>query len=185
MKPPRVPVLDAVLRRISYTLAFVPPIPVPGEVREGDARVILPRLRRRFDWVVTSPPYYGMYTYVADQWLRNWFLGAPPDVDYDASLQISQGGVTGFTSGLASVWKWTAARCNPGATMGIRFGALPSARVDPERLLRASLEEANAGWKIREVRDAGKPKTQARQAAQFTGAGDYAPEIDCIATLPE
>jgi hypothetical protein len=184
MGPPRVPVLDALTRRIEYTLALVPPVPVPGEIHHGDARLVLPRLRRRFDWVVTSPPYYGMYTYLADQWLRSWFLGGPPAVDYDAGAQISQGGVEGFSSGLATVWKWVASRCNPGATMAIRFGALPSARVDPERLLRQSLDLADAGWAVREVRDAGMPKTHARQAVQFKRAGDYTREIDCIATLP-
>ncbi len=185
MKPPRVPVLDTLLRRIKYTLALVPPIPVRGEVRLGDARLVLPQLRRKFDWVVTSPPYFGMYTYVPDQWLRSWFLGGCPAVDYDARQQISQGGVDGFTTGIATVWKWAALRCNPGATMGIRFGALPSARVDPEQLLRESLVHADVGWKVCEIRDAGMPKNQARQAAQFKGAGDYAPEIDCIATLSE
>jgi hypothetical protein len=40
MRPPRVPVLDAILRRISYTLALVPPIPVQGQVRQGDARLV-------------------------------------------------------------------------------------------------------------------------------------------------
>jgi hypothetical protein len=183
MKPPRVPVLDTMLRRIKYTLALVPPAPVRGEVRLGDARLVLPRLRRKFDWVVTSPPYFGMYTYVADQWLRSWFLGGPTAVNYDARQQISQGGVDGFAAGMATVWKWTAVRCRPGATMGIRFGALPSARVDPEQLLRDSLAQADAGWTVREVRDAGMPKKQARQAAQFKGAGDYRPEIDCIAAL--
>jgi DNA methylase len=185
MRPPRVPVLDAILRRISYTLALVPPIPVQGEVRQGDARLVLPKLRRKFDWVVTSPPYFGMYTYASDQWLRSWFLGGRPAVGYDASQQISQGGIAGFTAGLATVWKWTAARCHAGAVMGVRFGALPSARVDPEQLLRKSLDQADAGWKIREVHDAGMPKSQARQAAQFKRAGEYAPEIDCIAILSE
>jgi hypothetical protein len=185
MKPPRVPVLEAMLRRIKYTLALVPPIPVRSEVRQGDARLVLPQLRRKFDWVVTSPPYFGMYTYVSDQWLRSWFLGGGPAVDYDASQQISQGGIDGFTAGLARVWKCTAARCHPGAILGIRFGAIPSARVDPEDLLRKSLDQSNAGWEIREIRDAGMPKSQARQAAQFKRAGEYAPEIDCIAILPK
>jgi hypothetical protein len=26
-------------------------------------------------WIITSPPHYGMRTYLPDQWLRNWFLG--------------------------------------------------------------------------------------------------------------
>lgn len=183
MEPPRVPVLETVLRRIRYTLALVPPIPDRSEVLQGDARLVLPRLRRKFDWVVTSPPYFGMYTYLPDQWLRSWFLGGPPVVDYDASQQICQGGVDGFTAGMAEVWKWTAIRCSPRATMGIRFGALPSARVDPEQLLRKSLDQADAGWEVCEVRDAGMPKKQARQAAQFKRAGEYTPEIDCVATL--
>lgn len=183
MEPPRVCVLDALLRRIKYSLALVPPTPVRGEVHHGDARLILPRLRRKFDWVITSPPYYGMYTYVSDQWLRSWFLGGSPDVDYNARQQISQGGVGGFSTGLAQVWKWAAARCSPRSTMGIRFGALPSALVDPEELLRHSLELADVGWEVQEVRDAGTPKNQARQAAQFKKVGNYAPEIDCIATL--
>ncbi|MGE0543890.1 MAG: DNA modification methylase, partial [Dehalococcoidia bacterium] len=25
--------------------------------------------------VITSPPYYGMRTYIPDQWLRSWFVG--------------------------------------------------------------------------------------------------------------
>ncbi|MFO0564672.1 MAG: DNA methyltransferase [Polyangiaceae bacterium] len=28
-------------------------------------------------FVVTSPPYFGMRTYLPDQWLRLWFLGGP------------------------------------------------------------------------------------------------------------
>jgi hypothetical protein len=31
----------------------------------------------RPNWVITSRPYYGLRTYVQDQWLRNWFLGGP------------------------------------------------------------------------------------------------------------
>jgi hypothetical protein len=185
ISPPRVPVLDTILRRIKYTLALIPPMAVQGEVRQGDARQVLPRLRRKFDWVVTSPPYYGMYTYISDQWLRSWFLGGRSAVEYNASQQISQGGIDGFTTGLSTVWRWTAARCHPGAIMGIRFGAIPSARLNPEELIRKSLEQSRAGWEVCEVRDAGMPNSQARQAVQFKRAGEYAPEIDCITILSE
>lgn len=183
MEPPRVPVLDTVLRRIRFTLEFVPPARVQGKVIQGDARSVLRRMRRRFDWVVTSPPYYGMDTYVADQWLRNWFLGGPPEPHYDTRLQVSQGGVEGFTNGLADVWRWTATRCNPGAVMAIRFGALPKKKTDPEELLRASLEQATTGWAVQGVTDAGQPPRQTRQAHQFNGAGEYGREIDCMVKL--
>ena len=38
--------------------------------------------------VITSPPYYGMNTYLPDQWLRSWFLGGPAQVDYSTEGQI-------------------------------------------------------------------------------------------------
>jgi hypothetical protein len=38
--------------------------------------------------IVTSPPYYGMRTYLPDQWIRNWFLGGPPEVDYSIKGQL-------------------------------------------------------------------------------------------------
>jgi hypothetical protein len=124
-----------------------------------------------------------MYTYVPDQWIRNWFLGGPPTVDYEASTQLARGGHIAFTSALAQVWRTTADRCNPGATLAVRFGALPSANVDPEDLLRSSLTQADSGWAVQQVRTAGRPTRQARQAAQFTEAASYASEIDCIAIL--
>lgn len=73
--PRAVDVLDAITRRAHYTFASAPP-PVPGAVHLGDARrthgLLSPE--RRFTWVITSPPYFGMRTYRPDQWLRNWFL---------------------------------------------------------------------------------------------------------------
>ena len=183
MRPPRIPVLKTLLKRIRYTLAIVPSASVAGDVWRGDSREVLPRLKRRFDRVVTSPPYYGMNTYVPDQWLRNWFLGGPPFAEYNTAGQISQGGTELFSNALAAVWCAVAARCWVGATMAIRFGALPSARVDPEGLLLQSLTDADAGWSVREVRDAGEPDNRARQAVQFKGAGQYSREIDCIALL--
>lgn len=183
MEPPRIPVLETLLKRIRYTLAIVPPISIAGGVWRGDSRTVLPRLRRQFDWVVTSPPYYGMNTYVPDQWLRNWFLGGPPFAEYNTAGQIAQGGADEFSNALAAVWRAVAARCRAGATIAIRFGALPSAKVDPEGLLRRSLIDAEAGWSVREVRDAGQPDNRARQAVQFKGAGQYTREIDCIALL--
>jgi hypothetical protein len=183
VRPPRVDVLGAIKRRIEYTLNFVPPLPSRGEVRLGDARTVLRQLRRRFDWIITSPPYYGMDTYVADQWLRNWFLGGPPYPSYRKLHQISQGGIAGFTTGLSEVWRWVAERSNPHATMAIRFGVLPRTNEDAEGILRASLAEADADWRVESVTDAGVPPSRHRQAEQFKNVGDYGQEIDCIVRL--
>lgn len=183
MRPPVVDVLDTISRRAYFSLAQVPPA-APGEVRLGDSARQVPRLRRRFTWVVTSPPYYGMRTYRPDQWLRGWFLGGEPTVDYATDDQVRQtGGVTAFVQDLAHIWRAVAARCLPEARLAVRFGALPSLKSRPEELLRKSLADARSGWRVDRVLPAGSPPNWARQAAQFATAGDYVEEIDCYATL--
>ena len=54
--------------------------------------------------IITSPPYYGMKTYIADQWLRNWFLGGPETVDYSTEGQISHSSKEIFIYELRKVW---------------------------------------------------------------------------------
>jgi hypothetical protein len=75
MHPPGVDVLDVIRRRARFTLADLP-ARVPGLVRCGDAAAEIARLRQSFSWIITSPPYYGMRTYLPDQWLRAWFSRA-------------------------------------------------------------------------------------------------------------
>ena len=64
MEPPFVDVLDAVRRRARFTLAEPPP-PTPGWVWHGDSRELRPRPGTGpIRWIVTSPPYLGMRTYL-------------------------------------------------------------------------------------------------------------------------
>jgi len=53
-----------------------------------------------------------------------------------------------FISALAGVRRAVAARCVPGARLVIRFWALPSAKVSPQKLMIASLR--GAGWMTRD-----------------------------------
>jgi hypothetical protein len=59
--------------------------------------------------MTASPPYLGMRYYVSDQWLRNWFLGARDDVQYDESQQLGSRTPETFLSELAHVWRKVAA----------------------------------------------------------------------------
>lgn len=184
IRPVRIDVLDVIERRAKYLLDETP-APSTGKVHLGDSIETLQRLSQRFDLVVTSPPYYGMRTYVADQWLRAWFLGGPPEVPYGTHGQIArQPSQEAFTAALAGVWATVAKRCRPGARMAIRFGALPSARTDPEQMLLASIQAADSGWSVTEVRSAGTPGKKSRQAVQFGKAGSAVDEIDLVAVLP-
>ena len=82
MWPVDVDVLSIIKKRADRYLAEPPP-DGKGKVQLGDSRVAgtfngIPKAR----FVVTSPPYFGMRTYLPDQWLRLWFLGGPDFVEY-------------------------------------------------------------------------------------------------------
>lgn len=182
--PPQVNVLEAIERRAHHTLSMTPP-PARGAVYYGDAQKahkVLPR-NRRFEWVITSPPYFGMRTYRPDQWLRNWFLGGDENVEYGQEGQLSHHSER-FADGLSLVWRSIAKRCAPGARLIIRFGYLPSCPVDAHEVIRTSLKSAGVGWKIRWWVDAGSASNGKRQSEQFGRAtGTAAREIDIYARL--
>ncbi len=182
--PPQVNVLAAIQRRSYHTLSELPP-PAKGAVYFGDARSIetlLPR-RRRFNWVITSPPYLGMRTYRPDQWLRNWFLGGEDHVEYVQDGQLSHRSER-FTEDLSVIWRAVGKRCAPGARLIVRFGYLPSVPIDAYEVLRNSLKLADAGWRICGWVNAGSASNGMRQSEQFGGADrTAAEEVDVYARL--
>jgi predicted RNA methylase len=187
LAPVRVDSIELIRRKAHRLLDNCPP-QLAGRVMLGDAASAVMQLHQRFDLVITSPPYYGMRTYVQDQWLRNWFVGGSADVPYGTDGQLArQRDQESFVSALAEVWRAVAAKCAPEAKMVIRFGALPSSKVSPEGLIKASLNRARAGWLITDVRPAGVPTLAKRQAEQFNGSravvGQAVTEIDVLAEL--
>lgn len=177
-----VDVLDCVSRRANYVLADVPDA-VDGDIVLGDSLTFDYRsLGRRFDWIVTSPPYLGMVTYVPDQWLRHWFVGGPPNVVYDPGAQLGRGSVTEFTAALRNVWNRVSQVSHEGANLVVRFGALPSMPTEPAALIAESL--CGTPWVIREVRPAGFATAGRRQAEQFQSVKKSPiEEIDVFAVL--
>jgi hypothetical protein len=164
--PEPINVVELVERRAQrYFSASLPN--VGGAIRHGDSRErsAFARLGRRFRWVITSPPYYGMRTYIPDQWLRGWFVGGPPTVDYGQAGQVGHASQEEFIADLATVWRRVHAVCLPEATMVIRFGAINDRAVPAIDILHASL--ADAGWSITEIVPAGNARDGRRQADQF------------------
>ncbi len=136
----------------------------PRNVKCSDARLAgsyrnLPKA----SVTITSPPYYGMRTYVQDQWLRMWFLGGPAEVDYENNNQISHSGYDAFIKDLAKVWKHVRENSREDAHLYTRFGSIPSAKSDAKKLLRDSLEECG-GWQLISVRNADSSAAGKRQA---------------------
>jgi len=179
---PKVDVLDVVQRRASYTLGDIPAT-TSGYVRRGDAVTEIGKINRRFKWVITSPPYYGMRTYAPDQWLRNWFLGGTPSVNYEVPGELQHTGEDQFVEGLAKVWRATSTKCEDGAHLVIRFGSIPSIRKCPSDLLIRSLNDADCGWRLKTMVPTGVPTASSRQASQFSTPGSYIEEMDFYATL--
>ncbi len=169
LRPPRVDVLDLIRRRAAHYLSEQPAAG-RGAIIRGDSRDrrSFPS-RRRYHWVITSPPYYGMRTYLPDQWLRYWFLGGPDHVDYShPSDAVVHAGPETFADDLRQVWLNAAAVSKPGAHLVVRFGAIHDRLQPPLDLLRSSLRET--GWRVTTIHDAGDAHAGRRQADQFKGA---------------
>lgn len=152
----------------------------PANVVQGDAQVATNfRLTRGSDRViVTSPPYYGMRTYVQDQWLRNWFLGGPDSVDYSAGPQLSHGSEESFAKSLGKVWKNVCRNAPQSVHMYVRIGVIPSALVDVRSLFQQSLEESRINWRVVSIRSAKTAESGKRQATQMKTESPAAIEFD-------
>jgi hypothetical protein len=174
--PPRVDVLsivDRFARRYFHSL----PAPVESAIVCADSRTVNLRhvLRSqvttkrlpRFKWIVTSPPYFGMRTYVPDQWLRYWFLGGPSTVDYGSDAQLGAAARGAFVQSLAQVWRNITPSCAVDAGMVVRFGGIPSENEDARDILYESLRLSDSGWRVTTARSAGIATADRRQASQF------------------
>ena len=181
--PRPVDVLDVVERRAHRYFELELP-KVSGSIRCDDSRErsAFVRLGRRFKWVITSPPYYGMRTYIPDQWLRNWFLGDASTVDYTQQGQLLHSSQDQFAADLAKVWRRVGDVCLPNATMVVRFGTIHDRVINPLELLGASLDLSD--WKITNVNPAGSARDGRRQADHFVrNGGPASPEYDVWAAL--
>lgn len=170
MQPPFVDVAELVVRKASYFFGQASDAPnatiLHADSRHVDFRDHLPT-KRRLRWIITSPPYYGMRTYVPDQWLRYWFLGGPPEVKYQFTGQLDHGGPHTFAKSLAQVWRNVARAALPDARLVIRFGGIRDRQCDPRSILHESMSLADVGWSVMTTRSAGSAAEGRRQADQF------------------
>lgn len=172
LQPLRVDVLDIIGRRANRYYGSLPDSEGPddkGEVRLLDSREpgsLAPKADNTlFSWVITSPPYYGMRTYIPDQWLRRWFIGGMDCVDYTNERQIVHSSPDDFTADLRKVWNNAAEVCTPDATLVVRFGAINDRQAEPLQLAKASFR--NTSWRLATICSAGSALEGKRQADTF------------------
>ncbi len=166
LRPPSVDVLEIIQRRAGWYYESQPP--ADGYVIRADSR--LPETFKDLRgtnprWIITSPPYYGMKTYIPDQWLRNWFLGGPSEVEYSNSRQLEHRTPQGFAEDLRKVWRNLATVAAEEARMVVRFGGITDRKADPLDIARASF--VGSGWRITRTQDAGSADHGQRQALLF------------------
>lgn len=180
MDAPEVDVLQVLQRKLKLIAASRVLIGAQfANVIHGDSSdaFSLPAAREH-SVVVTSPPYYGMRTYVQDQWLRNWFLGGPTTVDYGAGLQLEHTGQDVFARSLGKVWANVADTNADSLDMYVRFGVIPSANLDAKALMNKSLEASGARLRVVSCRNASSAHSGKRQAAQMRAHSGACDEFD-------
>jgi hypothetical protein len=165
----RAPLVDVIplvqTRAERYFATCLPGI--RSDIIEADSRAWKDkRSRRRFSWVITSPPYYGMRTYVPDQWLRNWFVGGPDGVDYSARVvDFQHSSPEEFSGQLRRVWVNAAQMSHPQARLVCRFGGIHDRKQDCLEIIKNSF--LDSGWRVTTIRDAGTASQGRRQAIQM------------------
>ena len=167
--PEPIDVVGVIERRAQRYLAATLPNSV-SEVRMADSRdqAVLQAEQgdTPYQWIITSPPYYGMRTYIPDQWLRSWFIGGPSIVDYQNHGQVVHSSPDEFAADLRQVWRNVGTVSSVQTTMVVRFGGIRDrGAAEPLCLLRESFRES--GWRITTMRKAGSAKDGRRQADGF------------------
>jgi hypothetical protein len=147
-----------------------------GKVIQGDSReactISSATKGKKVKWVITSPPYFGMSTYIPDQWLRSWYIGGKSDVDYSTSGQIKHSSADVFSTQLKQIWQNVGTACDQGARLVIRIGELNNHKADHLSLIKESLSDT--GWKLSTIKSAGSASKGNRQALHFSGACNIA-----------
>lgn len=166
MQPVDVDVLSIIKTRADRYLTEPPPR-VAGKVLLGDSRVAAtftdtPKAR----FIVTSPPYFGMRTYLPDQWLRLWFLGGPDHVEYrQPEGQLEHSGADHFAAEMGRVWMNVGSHTTKDARLIIRYGGIHDRGAVPMDVLKKSL--ADSGWKMKTAKAVPDPVAARRQVLQF------------------
>lgn len=167
LRPFYVDVLSLVERKARYYFATVPESQ-SYQILCADSRTAdFGSMWQRFTLVITSPPYYGMRTYVPDQWIRNWFVGGPATVEYRQPDQLSHESPEHFAEQLGLIWRNVAAACADGAQYAIRFGGIHDRRAAPRSILMDSFEASGRRMRVTTIRSAGLSSVGKRQADQF------------------
>jgi DNA modification methylase len=167
LRPPKIDVLNPIERRLTRIAAEdIPKRKHRGVITRGDSTLATSyaQVPDNISYVVTSPPYYGLVTYVQDQWLRNWFVGGPDTIDYGRGKQLSHESPEAFAASLGKVWNHCGDRLKCNGEMVVRFGSIRSRDHAPLEILRESLKSSKHDWRVKRSINVGTADAGKRQA---------------------
>jgi hypothetical protein len=75
LTPPDLDPVRYLTDRAAWRYRYGVPTGPEARIELGDAREVLPRARRRYAMLLTSPPYHDVTNYRVDNWIRLWMLG--------------------------------------------------------------------------------------------------------------
>ena len=166
-QPPEVDILEVINRRAERY--YSTEVYTGGTIRMADSRKIeafdRENSKDEYSWIITSPPYYGMRTYIPDQWLRHWFVGGPSRVDYSSQSQLLHSSPDEFVGDIRKVWNNVAEVSSSTANLVIRFGGIADRSANPKDIIRRSMKDS--GWRISTIKPAGTASHGRRQADTF------------------
>lgn len=167
LKPRFVDVRTPIKKKVALVLGH----PIEGRSNITNIRCVDSRdygeyhtIKQPINLVISSPPYYGMRTYVQDQWLRHWLIGGPERIVYEATGQVDHLAPNDFSESLSAVWDNIYNKAADDIRMVIRFGGLASRKADFNQIFRNSIEQSAGDWKIYYSRNAGSASKGRRQA---------------------
>ena len=129
-----------------------------------------------FDLIFTSPPYFAITNYYADQWIRRWMLGGPPaPVHSDGPHQGRFASREHYEALLWNVFQGCARVCSPNATVFVRTDARPYS-------LETTLKALTAAFPDRRLDQKPAPFSRPTQTALYGDASLKPGEMDLILT---
>jgi hypothetical protein len=170
-RAPKVDVVDIIRRRAERAFGHQFPS-VQARVKLADSRTIcwqsLTAGLGGISWIITSPPYYGLKTYRQDQWLREWFLGGPSEIQYDIHNQVRHSRPEAFAEDLRIVWRSLREHVTRRARLVFRFGSINDRPIEARSLAVESIR--GSGWRVETITCAGFSTHGKRQAKTFSNA---------------
>ncbi len=130
MTPPTLDPIDYMTGRIARWYEYGIPSGPPADIRLGLAEEVLPDPTgdtRRFDLLLTSPPYLGVTNYRQDNWIRLWLLGDDP-LPHPSDTTQKYGDKPAYVAMLRGVFERSAGLLKPDATVYVRTDSRPWTR---------------------------------------------------------